>query len=100
MLKPGDLVWGLLMTSKELRAVDKTEEISLVLRQVEPQGIVFERIAFAALFVENVKGSPRSAGMTGFSVGSSPSNDGPIVLRIRILKKYYKTNMKKSLAAS
>jgi hypothetical protein len=58
LLKPGDLVWGLLMTSKELRAVDKIEEISLVLRQVEPQGMAFKRIAFIALFVENVRGKP------------------------------------------
>jgi hypothetical protein len=58
LLKPGDRVWRFLMTSKELRAVDKIEEISLVLRQVEPQGMAFERIAFIALFVENVRGKP------------------------------------------
>jgi hypothetical protein len=58
LVKPGDRVWGLLMTSKELRAVDKIEEISLVLRQVEPQGMAFEQIAFIALFVEKVRGKP------------------------------------------
>lgn len=46
------------MTSKELRAVDTTNETSLMLRQVEPKGMVFERIAFVALFVEHVKGKP------------------------------------------
>jgi hypothetical protein len=58
-LKPGDRVWGLLMTSKEFGAVNKTEEeISLVLRQVESQGMVFERIGFVALFVKLVKDKP------------------------------------------
>ena len=57
-LEPGDRVWGLLMVSRELRAVGRTNETSLVLRQVEPEGLVFERVAFVALFANHVEGKP------------------------------------------
>ncbi len=87
--------------------MDETEEISLVLRQVESLGMVFERIGFVALFVKHIKGKPHvqgkpaSVGMTGFSVGSSPLNDRPIGATNHDVEKYYnKTNMKKALAAS
>jgi hypothetical protein len=54
-LAPSDQIWGLCMAGDELD--DEVQVLSLVLRKLYPQGLVFERIGYVAAMMSDAEGT-------------------------------------------